>query len=46
MMDDEKPDICSDCDYEPGSCSYDQEVCIQEAAEQDAENRYEGLREC
>ena len=41
----EHPDICLECDCEPGSCDRDQDECMQAAAEADAEERYEARRE-
>ena len=41
----ERPDICEDCEMEPGSCNHDMEECEQAAAEAAAEDAFEARRD-
>ena len=41
----DKPDICCECDECPDTCGYNSEDCLQRAAEAAAEDRFDALRE-
>ena len=41
----ERPDICCECDEDPDICGRDPEDCEQAAAEDAAENAFEARRE-
>lgn len=42
---DDIPDICSECDMEPGSCGYDMNDCEHAIEESAAEDRFEARRD-
>ena len=41
----ELPDICAECDLDPDICGNDPDDCECSAAEEVAENNYEGARD-
>lgn len=42
---DELPDICQECEMEPGTCGYDMEDCERSAEEAAAEESWEARRD-
>ncbi len=41
----ERPDMCCECDSDPDTCGYDRKACEQAAAEDADENACEARRE-